>query len=460
MRGAHRQRGQILPVVALAMVALLGIAAFAIDVGYAYYAKRQLQSATDAAALAGAQDLPNSTNAIATATSYAASDTPANLSFSFSYQVKCTTTAVVATGCNAAVNPNNLTVTGTATTKTWFAGLFGIDHFTVSTHANACSPCSSTPVDIVLAVDRTGSMCSPTGPGGTCTDLNNAKDGIRTLLGLMNPPAAQIGMLAFPPVQTTASSACAAPYNSLGNNGYDGYDSASRGYLTDAINATYKTGTALNTSSGLYVHTVDGPSTSCIQAGGNTSYSEALRQAKAELDAHGRANVPNYIIFLTDGEANIGSVYGVNNPTYPPGNADDQQPCHTAINVANTYKAQGVTIYSIGYALGNSGAGIACTAGDWPTIAATADVWNKKHTQIITPGVPAHPCDPASDSNCYHTASGANESPAITSGATLAQIASPGNFYNQPNAAQLDTIFAAIATDIGQGSSRLVDDNF
>ena len=46
---------------ALALVALLGIAAFAIDVGYAYYAKRQLQSATDAAALAGAQDLPNGT---------------------------------------------------------------------------------------------------------------------------------------------------------------------------------------------------------------------------------------------------------------------------------------------------------------------------------------------------------------------------------------------------------------
>jgi Flp pilus assembly protein TadG len=456
----HRERGQILPIVAVALVGLLGIGAFAIDVGYAYYAKRQIQSATDAAALAGAQDLPNGSTAIATATSYAAANTPANLSFTFAYQVKCTATAVVATGCNAAVNPNDLTVTGSATTNTWFAGLFGIDHFTLTAHANACSPCSSTPVDIVLAVDRTGSMCSPTGAGGTCTDLNNAKDGIRTLLGLMNPPAAQIGMLDFPPVQTTATSPCAAPYNSLGSNGYDGYDSATRGYLTDTINANYKTGAVLNTSSGLYLHTVDGASSSCIQAGGNTSYSEALRQAKAELVAHGRPNVPDYLIFLTDGEANIGSVYGVNDPTYPPGNADDQQPCHTAINVANTYKAQGVTIYSIGYDLGNAGAGIACTAGVWPTIAATLDVWNKKHTQIITPGVPAHPCNPASDSNCYHTANGPDESPAITSGTTLSQIASPGNFYNQPNAAQLDTIFAAIATDIGQGSSRLVDDNF
>ena len=46
------------------------------------------------------------------------------------------------------------------------------------------------------------------------------------MLGMINPPAAQIGMVAFPPVQTTSTSPCAAPYNSLGGNGYDGYDSA------------------------------------------------------------------------------------------------------------------------------------------------------------------------------------------------------------------------------------------
>ena len=90
----------------------------------------------------------------------------------------------------------------------------------------------------------------------------------------------------------------------------------------------------LNTSSGLSLHTVDGNNSSCIQAGGNTSYTEALRQAQAELNRNGRPNVPDYIVFLTDGEANIGSVYGPNT-AYPQGNADDQQPCHTAINVAN-----------------------------------------------------------------------------------------------------------------------------
>ena len=440
MHRGRGERGQILAVVALALVALLGVSAFAIDVGFAYYGKRQLQSATDAAALAGAQDLPNAGTAIATATSYATANTPSNLAFSFSYQTACTNTSILATGCSALVNPNMLTVTGSGSTNTWFARIFGITHFDLSAHANACSPCSSTPVDIVIAVDRTGSMCSPTDSSGNCIDLDNAKDGIRTMLTDLNPPYAQIGMVAFPPVQTTSTSACAAPYNSLGGNGYDGYDTATRGYVTDIINSNYKTGNSLNTSSSLYLHTVDGPNTSCIEAGGNTSYSEALRQAKAELDAHGRVNVPDYIVFLTDGEANIGSVYGPST-AYPQGNSDDQQPCHTAVNLANTYKAAGVTIYSIGYALGSN---VYCTSGDFRK-KNSLGVW-------VSCTLPT--------AGCYHYASNNNESPAITSYNTLSQIASPGNFYNQPSAGQLNTIFAAIATDIGRGSSRLVDDGF
>jgi Flp pilus assembly protein TadG len=450
MRGARGERGQILAVVALALVALLGVCAFSIDVGFAYYAKRQLQSATDAAALAGAQDLPNAVTAVTTATNYASANTPSNLAFTFTYTTSCTNTSILATGCTASVNPNQLTVNGAVSTNTWFAKLFGINHFDVTTHANACSPCSSTPVDIVIAVDRTGSMCSPTDGAGNCIDLNNAKDGIRTMLSDLNPPYAQIGMVAFPPVQTTASSPCGAPYNSLGGNGYDGFDAATRGYVTDTINGNYKIGTALNTASSLYLHTVDGPASSCIQAGGNTSYSEALRQARAELTAHGRVNVPDYIVFLTDGEANIGSVYSANDPTYYPGNFDDKNPCQSAINVANGYKAQGVTIYSIGYALGSN---VNCTGGDFgPDIPA---VVNKKG--VVT--TPAHPCTPFT-AGCYHKADQQNEVPLITSYNTLSQIASPGNFYNQPSAGQLNTIFALIATDIGQGSSRLVDDGF
>jgi hypothetical protein len=443
MRRARGERGQILPIVVLALLALLGVSAFAIDVGFAYYAKRQMQAATDAAALAGAQDLPNVDNAKKMAKEYAEANKPQGLSsYDFTYEAKCTNTSVIAGGCDASKNPNDLVVSGTANTTAWFAKLFGIDHFTVSAHASACSPCSSTPVDIVIAIDRTLSMCrmadrSPF-PNGECDDLDNAKDGVRTMLGILQAPNAQVGMVAFPPVESTASDPCSAPANSLGN-GYDGYDSPDRGYVTDTINSDYQLPDGQpNETSGLYLHTADGTQTSCIQSGGNTSYSEALRQARAELAAHGRPDAPDYIVFLTDGEANIGSVYGADDPVYPPGNADDQQPCQSAVNVAKNFKQEGVTIYSIGYALGDN---VPCTHGAFHDAS-------------------GNPCTPPA-ADCHHYADmNSPESPEISSYTTLHDIASPGDFFNKPDPGQLDTIFATIATRIGAGSSRLIDDDF
>jgi Flp pilus assembly protein TadG len=57
MRNSTGQRGVVLPLVALLMVVLLGFAAFAVDMGYLYVVKNELQNAADAAALAGASVL-------------------------------------------------------------------------------------------------------------------------------------------------------------------------------------------------------------------------------------------------------------------------------------------------------------------------------------------------------------------------------------------------------------------
>ena len=64
---APDERGAILVTVALSMLALLAFAALAVDVGQIYSARRSDQSAADAAALAAAQDLPNTTSAVSTA---------------------------------------------------------------------------------------------------------------------------------------------------------------------------------------------------------------------------------------------------------------------------------------------------------------------------------------------------------------------------------------------------------
>ena len=58
------QRGQSLVLVVISLTVLLGMAALVLDLGLGWYAKRQLQASVDAAALAGAQELPSSANAV------------------------------------------------------------------------------------------------------------------------------------------------------------------------------------------------------------------------------------------------------------------------------------------------------------------------------------------------------------------------------------------------------------
>jgi Flp pilus assembly protein TadG len=67
----REESGAIMVLTAAIIVAMLAMAAFAIDIGSFYQAQRQAQSAADAAALAGAQDLPGSqTTATTDATAY------------------------------------------------------------------------------------------------------------------------------------------------------------------------------------------------------------------------------------------------------------------------------------------------------------------------------------------------------------------------------------------------------
>ena len=66
------ESGQAIVLMTLALVVIMGMAAFVIDVGNWYHTKRRLQGTADAAALAGAQRLPNSPSGAQTmALSYA-----------------------------------------------------------------------------------------------------------------------------------------------------------------------------------------------------------------------------------------------------------------------------------------------------------------------------------------------------------------------------------------------------
>lgn len=69
------EKGQMMVISALVMTALIGFAALSVDTGRIYMTKSNLQNASDAAALAGAQELPdNPTAAISVANQYLASN--------------------------------------------------------------------------------------------------------------------------------------------------------------------------------------------------------------------------------------------------------------------------------------------------------------------------------------------------------------------------------------------------
>jgi hypothetical protein len=115
-------RGQLIPLVALALVVLMGAAALAVDVGYWRYQQRLEQSAADSGAIAGASEISYpAANDVAAA---AQADATAN---GFTQGVANTTVVVnqpPQSGPNSA-NANAVEVIITRVQPTFFAGIFG-----------------------------------------------------------------------------------------------------------------------------------------------------------------------------------------------------------------------------------------------------------------------------------------------------------------------------------------------
>lgn len=393
--------GQVVVLVALLMVPLLAISGLVIDVGYAYFTQRSLQTQADAAALAGAQRLPDAAATIGQAKQYGSGKTAKN------YQARIgTVTEAITTKCLSSVpgcDPvNAVVVDETAHVNTLFTKVIGIRSFTIHVRSTACSPCGTRPLDIMLVLDRTGSMCQDHN-GNTqsgCPDLTHARDGMKTFLTLLNPAADWVGLAVLPPA-TSTSNRCTTPQTA-------NYDSTSAAYTIVPLSHDYSTNGVLNTGSQL-VSTIN-----CQQANGETSYATAIEKAQAELDLHGRANVRKVIVFFSDGAANRGPGYLSTSSPYR------KTPCHQGVTSAGTVKGRGTIVYSIGYDLDAVNGG-------------------------------ANQCRSLSSS-------GPLEVPAITAYQALQQIASNAqSFYNQPTPGQLNTLFSQVAADIQRGSAGLID---
>lgn len=222
LKFAHRrERGQMLVLAAAAMVAVLGIAALSIDVGSLAHERQNVQNATDAAALAGAQLLPDyATNADSAARQYATTN-DANLNSSnTSVTFRCLIGAVngsprlsdVPAACDpkndaswtttgdVSISPcipangdkcNVIVVSASSTVNFSLARVLGIKtgstgNVTSAACRGACGGPPTSPVDLVIIIDRTSSMSS--------TDVTNAQNAANAILSLYNPALQWVGL--------------------------------------------------------------------------------------------------------------------------------------------------------------------------------------------------------------------------------------------------------------------------
>ena len=369
------RRGSVAIIVAIAMIAVIGICAVVVDVAYVYSVRRQLQNATDQAALAGAQKVYEST-AVATANDYSATTGNKNVnagvtvSMASGYpQVKCLTTTGIP--CGGSPSGNAVKVVQTATVPTFFARIWGKNSVTITTEALASTAGNQPkPYNIVMILDTTGSMsatdanCSISG----ASRLTCAKAGARQLLSGMLPSMDKVALLTFPGLSDTSTN-IAKQYNCNSDSPTVAAYDASPQYTVLALSSDYRTNDTTNglvTSSNL-VRAFGGGGTGCTQGMSNpggvgTFIADAIQAGQAVLTANSATGVQNVMIVLSDGDSQADST------DVPTGKYANQ--CAQAVTQADAAATAGTWVYSVAYgAPTTSGASGSCPR-DTPVISA------------------------------------------------------------------------------------------
>jgi Flp pilus assembly protein TadG len=392
------QSGQVLPMVAVMMVGLLGMSGMVMDVGRVYISYHELQSATDAAAMAGAQALPGSgASTMATAYSAVSGDKNSfsnlsNVQMVSGYPlVKCLSTLTAeGVACVSPANGNAIQVKQQVIVPMYFAALLGTSSVTLTASATASmSGAITTPYNVVIIVDSTVSMGTQDSGDCNASRLSCALTGVQTLLHDLSPCGAsqatcgtatngnvsnavdRVALYTFPNVTDGTASAdydCSSsdpttePYT-FPSTTATVYSPTTYTYRIVPFQTDYRTSdttASLNTASNLTL-AVNGKSgcTGITNPGGQgTYYAGALYAAQADL-LHESAEYPgsqNVIILLSDGDstatgAHMGSGYSSTSGAYP--STLDQ--CQQAITAAQAIAATGTKIYSVAYGAASSG---------------------------------------------------------------------------------------------------------
>ena len=403
-RLCHEQDGQALWLVGTLLIVFLGTAAVSIDIGFAIHAQRELQASTDAAATAGALDLPNAT-AATTAKAYDGESTgknyrpdlPGVTTVNSTPLVTCVTATQLQTlnitvgpTCTNSAGGNAVVVEQQVTVPTFFARVFGINSITL--HANALVlekgslGASPEPVNVMIIVDTTASMGS-SDPNCTGTGIANptredcAKAGVRTMLAELQPcdpikgcgsfngngaathPYQSVGLAIFPGLTNTSYDPddydCQTPTLST-SNGISLYANPTTQppyYTVVPLTNNYLTSGSLNGASSNLVKAVDWKDgNTCTSSkyglqdpgGAHTYYAGVINEAQSAFSS--MTGSMNAIILLSDGAANATQnnfVSGTSSSYYT-------SDCAQAVTAAQNATNHGTLVYSVAYGASTS----------------------------------------------------------------------------------------------------------
>jgi hypothetical protein len=156
-------RGSVIAFTVGFLVVLLGVSALVVDVGSWFTERRHLQAAADAATMAAAQDLPDTTLASTTASTYAATNVSGLKTWAPSFP-----------------NSNTIDVTLAKDSPGIFAKFLGIDSMNVHAHARAIIGAPKTLNFVAPVAVKSTSAClaGSTGCFGATKQLNLAESNL------------------------------------------------------------------------------------------------------------------------------------------------------------------------------------------------------------------------------------------------------------------------------------------
>ena len=244
-RSLRDDSGQVLSWVAIVLIVCLMLGGLVIDIGHAMVVRRQLQISTDAAALAAAGTLPDTTYSTV-GENYSATPSGKNQLPGVSVSsVVITPLCLQAIGGNcSSTSPNAIRVTENASIPTYFARIFGVKNVTVSTTSTAAERGSGGPYNIAIIVDSTLSMNAIDSYCNGETQEQCALDGVLKMLGYqgqgkysLNPAVDHVALFTFPNVasgkpvgiEMNGIFTCTTPIP--GRSGYS-YDQSVNSYIS------------------------------------------------------------------------------------------------------------------------------------------------------------------------------------------------------------------------------------